>query len=129
MDSKLWDIDVDNYNDENIDLLIDNCKSKIINALGKDNNPSDTLVTKIMMGVFANVPAYDGNFKKCLKKNNYCQTFNKRSLKQIKEFYEENKDIFDSFEIHTVNFLESEERDTIYTKAKLIDMCGFMDGQ
>ena len=36
-----------------------------------------------MLGVFANVPAYDDNFKKFLKKNNYCQTFNKTSLKLV----------------------------------------------
>lgn len=129
MNPKLWEIDVDDYNEENISLLL-NCKQDIIEALGKDNAKTwNKLVTKVMLGVFANVPAYDDNFKKFLKKNNYCQTFNKTSLNQIKIFYEENKEIFDSFEIHTFDFLTSKETDTIYTKAKLIDMCGFMDGQ
>ena len=82
-----------------------------------------------MLGVFANIPAYDAYFKKFLKNKNYCQTFNKKSLVEINEFYKENKEIFDSFKIHTFDFLTSQETDIIYPKAKLIDMCGFMDGQ
>ena len=124
MDSHLWEIDVDNYNDENISILLD-CKQQIINSLGEKNNPSDTLITKIMLGVFANVPAFDTYFRKSLK----VYSFNKKSLFKIKDFYEDNKSVFDSYQIHTFDFLSSKESDIIYTKAKLIDMCGFMDGQ
>ena len=124
MDSRLWEIDVDNYNDENISILLD-CKQQIINSLGEKNNPSDTLITKIMLGVFANVPAFDTYFRKSLK----VHSFNKKSLLKIKDFYEDNKSGFDSYQIHTFDFLSSKESDIIYTKAKLIDMCGFMDGQ
>jgi len=124
MNPKLWEIDVADYNEENISLLLD-CKQQIINALGKENKPSDTLVTKIMLGVFANIPAFDLYFRKSLKVN----SVNKNSLLQIKKFYLENKDVFDSFEVHTFDFLTSNETDNIYTKAKLIDMYGFMDGQ
>ncbi len=124
MNQKLWEIDVDKYDEENIKLLL-NCKQQIIDVLGKENKPSDTLVTKIMLGVFANIPAYDQYFRKSLK----LHSVNKKSLLKIKKFYEENKDIFDSFKIHTFDFLTSQETDITYTKAKLIDMCGFMDGQ
>ena len=124
MDSCLWEIDVDNYNDENISILLD-CKQQIINSLGEKNNPSDTLITKIMLGVFANVPAFDTYFRKSLK----VHSFNKKSLLKIKDFYEDNKSVFDSYQIHTFDFLSSKESDIVYTKAKLIDMCGFMDGQ
>jgi len=124
MDSRLWEIDVDNYNDENISILLD-CKQQIINSLGEKNNPSDTLITKIMLGVFANVPAFDTYFRKSLK----VYSFNKKSLLKIKNFYEDNKSVFDSYQIHTFDFLSSKESDVVYTRAKLIDMCGFMDGQ
>ena len=124
MDTRLWEIDVDDYNDENISILLD-CKQQIINSLGEKNNPSDTLITKIMLGVFANVPAFDTYFRKSLK----VHSFNKKSLLKIKNFYEDNKSVFDSYQIHTFDFLSSKESDIIYTKAKLIDMCGFMDGQ
>jgi len=121
---KLWEIDVNNYNDDNIQLLLD-CKKRIIDALGQENKPSDTLVTKIMLGVFANIPAFDQYFKKSMK----VFSVNKKSLLKIKKFYEENKEKFDSNKIHTFDFLTSNETKISYTKAKLIDMCGFMGGQ
>ena len=126
MDPKLWEIDVDKYDDrKNIELLLD-CKQKIIEALDKNNRPSDILITKIMLGVFANVPAFDTYVGKSSLK---LHTFNKHSLTNIKKFYEENKSILDSFKIHTYDFLTSQETDVMYTKAKLIDMCGVIDGQ
>lgn len=144
MSTKLWKIDVNEYDEKNINLLLD-CKEEIIDALGRSNAKTwDTLSSKIMLGVFANVPAYDQYFKKFLsnlnkmgetaknengKEEKYCQTFNKTSLYQLKEFYEKNGDIFDSYEIHTFNFLTAEKTNIVYTKAKLVDMCGFMGGQ
>lgn len=134
MNPKLWKIDVNNYDEENIELLID-CKNKIINALGRGNAKTwDTLVTKIMLGVFANVPAYDKFFKKFLKKNKICQTFNKKSLSQLKKFYDDDKnkkikkELNSYKKIYTYDFLTS-KKPNIYTKAKLIDMWGFVDGQ
>ena len=127
MDPKLWEIDADNYGEENIKVLL-NCKNQIEEALGKKNKPSDTLITKIMLGIFANVPAYDTYFKNFLKKNKYCQIFNEKSLLQIKKFYEENKKSFDAFKIRTFDFLTSQETNVFYTKAKLIDMHGFVNG-
>ena len=124
MDRKLWEIDVDSYNDENIQLLI-KCKEEIINALGKENNPSDTLITKIMLGVFGTVPAYDQYFRKSFK----VYKFNKKSLIKIKQFYEDNKEIFDSYDLRTFDFITGEETKHKYSIAKLVDMCGFMDGQ
>ncbi|MFH1769212.1 MAG: hypothetical protein ABH833_00920 [Parcubacteria group bacterium] len=123
MNPRLWEIDVDNYSEENIPLLLD-CKQQIISALGKQNNPSDILITKIMLGVFANTPAFDQYFRKGLK----VYSFNKKSLLKIKNFYEENRDVFDSFKIRTFDFLTAKETNIIYTKAKLIDMYGFMNG-
>ncbi len=128
MDPKLWEIDLNNYNDKNISHLLE-CKQQIINSLGKENNPTDTLITKIMLGIFANIPAYDNYFKKFLKKNNYSQTFNASSLKQLQNFYKKNKKDFDTFKIHTFNFLTGKKTKISYTKAKLIDMHGFINGQ
>lgn len=124
MEPELWKIDADDYTEENISLLLD-CKKGIISALGKDNNPTDTLITKIMLGVFANVPAFDQYFIKSFK----IRSFNKKSLLTIQKFYEENRDGFDSYKIHTLDFSTAKETNIIYTKAKLIDMYGFMDGK
>ena len=78
-----------------------------------------------MCWLFVLHKAVDTYFRKSLK----VYSFNKKSLLKIKDFYEDNKSVFDSYQIHTFDFLSSEEIDIVYTKAKLIDMCGFMDGQ
>ncbi len=124
MDPKLWEIDVNNYTDKNIQMLL-NCKNDIIQSLGEEKNPTDTLVTKIMLGVFANVPAFDQYFNRSM----HVYKLNEKSLKKIRDFYLENKKAIDKYQIRTFDFITSEETDIIYTKAKLIDMCGFMDGQ
>ncbi len=124
MNPKLWEIDVEDYDEENIVLLLD-CKKEIISALGNKNNPSDILVTKIMLGIFANIPAFDQYFRKSMK----VHSFNRKSLLKIKKFYQGNKDAFESFRIKTFDFLTSKETRNVYTKAKLIDMCGFINGQ
>lgn len=124
MDQKLWEIDIDSYNNENIELLL-NCKTQIIEALGKEYNPSDTLITKIMLGVFGNVPAFDQNVKKSL----HTYTLNKKTLKKIIIFYKEHEKIINLFKIKTFDFLTSEETNIFYTKAKIIDMYGFIAGQ
>lgn len=125
MDSKLWEIDVNNYTNENINLLL-KCKEEISNSFKvMGNNPSDTLITKIMLGVFANIPAFDQYFKHSFGVN----SVNKDALEKINIFYESNKGILDSTKIYSFDFLTGEKNDIIYTKAKLIDMCGFSDGQ
>ena len=78
-----------------------------------------------MLGVFGSVPALDQYVKKSLK----IYKLDENPLKKILEFYEENKKIIDSYEIHTYDFLTSEETDILYTKAKIVDMCGFMASQ
>ena len=123
MNPELWEVDLDNYDESNIELLL-NCKQQIIEALGRENNPSDTLVTKIMLGVFANVPAFDQYVKKTFG----VWVVNKNSLLKIRDFYNINKSVIDSFKIYTFDFLTSQETDIIYTRAKLLDMYGFIYG-
>lgn len=65
--SKVWDIDVDNYNDENIEKLLEEYHEleEILNAM--DVKPTLTLVTKIMLGVYGNIPAYDTYFTEAFR--------------------------------------------------------------
>ena len=128
MSPVLWEIDVDKYSDENINLLLD-CKNQIVESLGRENRPSDTLVTKIMLGVFSNVPAFDQFFTKSMKRNGFkVHSLNLRSLREIKRFYDAYEAEIDSFEVFTLDFLTGKETNVVYTKAKLVDMCGFIDG-
>jgi hypothetical protein len=81
-----WEIDVDSYTSENIKRLLD-CKKIIVASLGNKNNPSDTLVTKIMLGMFGNTPAFDTYFKKGMKKEEInVNTFNEKSLEKVRKF-------------------------------------------
>lgn len=122
-----WKIDVDNYTPENIEYLLD-CKKIIVNALDKNKKPSDTLVTKIMLGIFGNTPAFDTNFKKGMEKYGYtANNFNKESLENIHKFYLAHKRDFYR-KIPTIDFLTKKDTNIIYTKAKMVDMAAFQEG-
>lgn len=126
-DSKIyWKIDVNEYNDKNIQLLLV-LKEKIEDALG--NNPSDTLVTKIMLGIFGNTPAFDVNFKKGMRRYKYgVYKFKEQSLKTISKFYEHHTKALSS-RIPTFKFSNGQKTNIMYTKAKLVDMAAFQAGR
>lgn len=121
---KIWNIDVDTYNEENIALLLE-CKNDIRKILGTENDPSDTLVTKIMLGVFSNIPAFDSFFKEAFS----FYRCNESAIKKIAKFYNDNKKTIDKHEICTFDFVSGGETKRRYKKAKLIDMIGFIEGQ
>ena len=123
-DNRIWTIDIDCYTDKNISMLLD-CKEMIADSLGKSNNPSDTLITKIMLGVFGNTPAFDSFFRQGFG----IQSFGRKSLTKISDFYQQNKNIIDKYDIFTFDFATGEKTKRKYTKAKLIDMIGFVEGQ
>lgn len=77
-----------------------------------------------MLGVFANIPAFDQYFRNSMKVHNV----NEKSLLKVKRFYESNKSIFNAYKIYTFDFFTGEETNILYTKAKLVDMYGFIDG-
>lgn len=121
----VWDIDVDKYNGDNINKLI-RCRKIIVQKLKIKQKNMDTLVTKIMLGVFGNVPAFDTYFKQ----GSNLVTFNENSLKQIKIFYDKNRRIiFDKTKkIKTFEYGNDKKRNRTYTKAKIIDMIFFVEG-
>jgi len=123
MDESIWNVDADKYTDDNIALLI-RCANSIADKLGKSNNPTDTLITKIMLGVFGNVPAFDNNFRKGF----HCHSFGEKNLRMIKEFYNKYNSQIDAKIILTLDF-NGNETNRRYTKAKIIDMIGFIKGQ
>lgn len=123
-DKRIWEIDVDNYTEENIDLLLF-CRDMISRSFGKENNTTDTLATKVMLGVFGNTPAFDDNFRKGFG----VYQFNEKSLYKIAKFYSDNKKEIDKHEINTYDFLTGREIKRRYPKAKIIDMAGFIEGQ
>jgi hypothetical protein len=133
-DKSLWEIDVDNY-DKNIKTLIDlhNHIKKLVSIENKD--ASVTLVTKIMLGVFGTVPAYDRFFQNSFSEisGGYCgfTSFKDDSLNTIKDFYEANKTVIDDLanKTYTMRGFSDKEIEIKYTKAKIIDMYGFQLGK
>lgn len=119
MSPELWEIDVDKYDRDNIRTLL-NCKNQTITALrSKDSyrDPSDTLTTKVMLGVFGNVLAFDSNV---VKSFGYGAT--EANLLKVRRFYDEHKLVFDDIHIPTLDFLSGKRTDLYYPKVKLIDM-------
>ena len=123
-ENQLWEIDVDKYNQNNIEMLLD-IKREIAGAFRKDDKPSETLISKIMLGVFANTPAFDQYFKKSIQVSG----LNKSAIKKITAFYERNKALIDSYKIKTFDYSSGKETGLYYSKAKIIDMYGFSDGK
>ncbi|MFI3228808.1 MAG: hypothetical protein R3Y23_01405 [Bacillota bacterium] len=101
---------------QNMDLLFE-CGEEVSLSYEKQYNckiPSDTLITKIFLGIYGCVPAYDRYFKDAVKSANYCAKFNKKSISQMCSFYNEN--------IAEFNNIKKEIKNDLYTDMKLIDM-------
>lgn len=157
--SPIWDLDVPDYADPNsipdimkeyellggiLTSIFSDAKGKVSynyeeendsNIIGdtKTSIPTDTLITKIMLGVFGVVPAFDTYFKNTMKKiyqngTDISSSFSKISgnaLKCILDFYLSNKDVLDAIKILVRDF-SGLSTGRYYKIAKLIDMFGFM---
>lgn len=139
MDVRFWKIDVDNYSESNLQLLIDCYKKIEISLEEEERSVTQTLITKIMLVVFGSVPAFDEFFRKGMKVYN----FNKNSLQKIREFHIKHKNDLEEAiinfnlkiknkrdrKIYTFNFITGKESRYYYTKAKLIDMVCWVEGK
>ncbi len=84
---------------------------------------TDTFVTKILLGVFGCVPAYDRYFKRAAAQSGVCgANFNKVSLEQLKNYYENNKNEFENLR------LQFKSEGAEYTPMKMLDMCFWQIG-
>jgi hypothetical protein len=117
----VWDIDANNYNDSNIETLL-TLANKLREAIGFT---SDVLVTKVMLGVFGNVPAFDTFFCRGFE----VSTFKAKALRKIGAFYKEKHEVLDNYCVPTLDFFTGNETKLLYTKAKLIDMAFFIEGE
>lgn len=122
---RIWGIDVEDYGKPvDIALLLE-CMKMISASLGRES-VSDTLTTKIMLGVFGNVPAFDGQFKRGFRVG----ALNEKSLERIFRFYLAHKATIDAYadQLHTFGFLTGRDTEFTYTHAKIIDMIFFIEG-
>ena len=118
----LWEIDADCYTSENIKTILEFAKT--INQSFNSYIPSDILVTKIMLGVFGNIPAFDSFFKIGFR----VSTFGKYALEKVSAFYQENSSVIDNSRLATLDFFTGRPTNRLYTRAKVIDMIFFIEG-
>ena len=107
------------------DIFIERLKNDKSQDVQKERK---TLVTKIILGVYACCPAFDVNF---------CKTFHisttgpltDKNIKAIVDFYDKHQSFFINYKKRqTLCFDESNNFSCPYSIAKLIDMYGFMAG-
>lgn len=100
-------------------LLIQDLKSyyftkqhQIRTTITDSYSVSDTLISKILMGVLGNIPAYDRFVKAGLKKSHLLQTMSPKGYKQLFDFYKQNQKEIDT--LHKIC--------RIYPPMKILDM-------
>jgi len=122
LDKSYWRIDIDDYfEDQNVLKIFE-----IHNKLSELTEGTDTLITKIMLGVFGCIPAFDRYFMKTFDIDGF--TFD--AIEKIKIFYSDNRKIINELSQNTFtkDFISGKDTKINYTKAKIIDMYGFTLG-
>jgi hypothetical protein len=117
----VWEADADDYGDRVCDELL-HCAERLRQALPRP--ASDTLVTKIMLGVFGCVPAFDTYFVA----GSALRTFNRRSLFELGRFYGTHREVIERNRINTLDFATGQPTARRYSRAKVIDMIFFTQG-
>ena len=90
-ESSLWEIDADRYTEANIAVLLDLARRLRL----ANGGMSDILVTKVMLGVFGSVPAFDTNFRRGFG----AATFGAKALRKIGAFYQQNAELLDEYRV------------------------------
>lgn len=134
-DKSVWELDVADYLDRKDEIIRlyneveQNVKPK---ERGKDKPVSETLITKILLGVFAVTPAYDRFFRltfTALAKSNKRKLGKfENSLAFIHQFYQDNQAEIDRLsQSIIVRDFDGKPTKYNYSKAKIIDMYGFQE--
>lgn len=118
----IWDLDVSKYDAAGLDLIFE-VRGAIGRALPEAASP--ILATKIMLGVFGCVPAFDTYFKKGLGVSG----FTRAALNSVHRFYVENAGVVEEGRVNTYEFDSGEVGARRYSQAKVIDMIFFTHGE
>jgi len=116
----LWTLDVKDYDEESIRQILEFRETLAEKVPG---GRSDILTSKIMLGVFGCVPAFDRYFRK----GSGLSGFRKHALLEIREYYRANQDVIESCRSNTIDF-EGRALERKYTQAKVVDMIFFIEG-
>jgi hypothetical protein len=120
--AEVWDLDLNGYDTKSIGL-IQRIGLEVRRAL-RPVEASDILVTKVMLGVFGCIPAFDTYFKKGFG----VSSFSKGSLRLVGDFYRPNASVIDQQRQPTLDFTTGQSTTRLYTRAKVVDMIFFMEG-
>jgi hypothetical protein len=96
---------------------------QIRRAFGHPNGVTSTMTTKVMLGVFGNVPAFDTYFRA-----GFHSDFGPTAFSRLGEFYQEHADIIEHHRIPTLDFQTGQPTHRRYSRAKIIDMIFFIEG-
>lgn len=117
---EIWSTDANDYSDENCSALV-GFAQRLRQAFPE--GASDTLATKIMLGVFGCVPAFDNNFV-----TGSGLSFSSGALKEIARFYRENSPVVERYRVPTLDFDTLRPTSRTYSRAKVVDMIFFVEG-
>jgi hypothetical protein len=117
----IWEVDAHCYTEANC-AIVSEVAERIREALS--DGASDILVTKIMLGVFGCVPAFDTYFKKGFG----TWTFSRAALMRVAKFYTDNEAVIERHRVPTLEFDTGSDSTRKYTRAKVIDMVFFIEG-
>ncbi|MCH7228578.1 hypothetical protein [Haloferula sp. A504] len=132
---ELWEIDCDDYSDENIRTLI-GAYEEIRRLVVVGSQQPMILVTKVMLGAFGCCPAFDTQATNTLRTRypkksgaggSGFRRFNRDALKLVAKCYDENRAVVDGFAASTkvLGFSSGKSTRRRYTKAKVLDMLLF----
>ena len=131
----LWTLDVHNYSASTIATVMDfanDLAAAVFERVPEPGHvPSDTLRTKILLGVFGCVPAYDSYVVAALQSLRMEHTIGAASLLQLQAFYHAHRAIIDTHHERTrvLDFATGSPTALHYTRAKALDMVFFTLGE
>ena len=120
----LWDISPEKLSQENYAGRIMKLSESIteVYVTSGAGIPTETLLTKILLGTVGCVPAYDRYFKKALADTGAApQVFSAKSIRTLGSLYLDHEDEFEKLRKHCGSRIE-------YPAAKILDMCFFEYG-
>jgi hypothetical protein len=118
---EIWSADAHGYSDETCSLMLD-VAHRLRAAFPE--GASDTLVTKVMLGAFGCVPAFDAYFRKGFG----VSTFSRSALGRVARFFEDKADVIEGYRVPTLDFGTGSDTERWYSRAKVIDMIFFVEG-
>jgi hypothetical protein len=127
----IWDIDAHCYSYGVCSRLVA-LGEQVRRALGdparQSRYPTRTLATKVMLGVFGNVPAFDTYVRTGLRQELGVSRFGAGALGEIGRFYQDNATAIDRGREPTLDFDTGAATHRLYSRAKVIDMIFYVEG-